>query len=390
MNIELMDVKRQHFAHKEEFDNAVLEVLSSGNYIGGKFVKDFEDKFATYYDCKYAISCGNGTDALVLSLKALDIGNGDEIITTPFTFFATAEAIASVGAKPVFVDVNIDDFCIDCNLIEKKINKKTKAILPVHIYGQSCDMDRLKEICDKYSLKLITDCAQSTGTRYKGSRKNTLGDIACFSFFPTKILGCDGDGGMVLTDDDNIASAVRAYKIHGSNIDGFRTLKNYYSNINKTMPSNIELHEDKYHNYLIGYNSRLDAIQANLLSKKLDYIDEYIDKRRKNADYYNVALGNSKFTIPKVPNYSFHTYYIYALQSNNRNECMMKLKSKGVASGIYYPVPLHLQPAFNYLGYKIGDMPNSEFLSLHTFAIPVYPELNNQELEYIVNVINCI
>ena len=173
MNIELMDVRRQHLAHKEEFDNAVLEVLSSGNYIGGKYVKNFEDKFAAYYETKYAISCGNGTDALVLALKALNIGSGDEVITTPFTFFATAEAIANVGAKPVFVDVNINDFCIDCNLIEEKITKNTKAILPVHIYGQSCDMDKLREICDKHNLKLVTDCAQSTGTRYKDSRKKT-------------------------------------------------------------------------------------------------------------------------------------------------------------------------------------------------------------------------
>ena len=383
MNIELMDVKRQHLAHKEEFENSVTEVLRSGSYIGGKFVKDFEEKFAAYYDTKYAISCGNGTDALVLALKALNIGSGDEVITTPFTFFATAEAIANVGAKPVFVDVNIDDYCIDCNLIEEKITKNTKAILPVHIYGQSCDMDRLRNICDKFNLKLITDCAQSTGTRYKNSRKATLGDIACFSFFPTKILGCDGDGGMVLTDNEDIASAIRAYKVHGSNKDGYMTLKNSYLGSNKDFPNEINLVEDKYHNYLVGYNSRLDAIQANLLNKKLDYLDEYIEKRRKNADYYNNALNNFIFSTPKVPSYSFHTYYIYALKSNNRDGLMKRLKDNGVAAGVYYPVPLHLQPAFHYLGYKKGDMPNSEFLSDNLFAIPVYPELNNEELKYV-------
>ena len=380
-----MDVKRQHLAHKNEFDNAVLEVLSSGSYIGGNYVKSFEDKFAAYYNSKYAVSCGNGTDALVLALKALGIGSGDEVITTPFTFFATAEAIASVGAKPVFVDVNINDFCIDCNRIEEKINKNSKAIIPVHIYGQSCDMDKLRGICDKHNLKLITDCAQSTGTMYKGSRKKTLGDVACFSFFPTKILGCDGDGGMVLTDDDKIAAAIRAYKVHGSNKDGYNTLKNCFISNNKDFPNGIKLVEDKYHNYLVGYNSRLDAIQANLLNKKLDYLDEYIEKRRENADFYDTMLESSKYAIPKVPDYSFHTYYVYALQSNNREEVMAKMKEKGIATGIYYPVPLHLQPAFYDLGYKIGDLPNSELLSNNLFTIPVYPELSKDELNYIVN-----
>lgn len=390
MNIELMDVRRQHLAHKEEFDNAVLEVLSSGNYIGGKYVKNFEDKFAAYYETKYAISCGNGTDALVLALKALNIGSGDEVITTPFTFFATAEAIANVGAKPVFVDVNINDFCIDCNLIEEKITKNTKAILPVHIYGQSCDMDKLREICDKHNLKLVTDCAQSTGTRYKDSRKKTLGDVACFSFFPTKILGCDGDGGMVLTDDENVATAVRAYKLHGSNRDGYYTLKSSYLTNNKEFPDEIDLVEDKYHNYLVGYNSRLDAVQANLLSKKLDYLDKYIEGRRNNADCYNSALKNSRISIPKVPEYSFHTYYVYALQSDSREEIMAKLKVKGVATGVYYPVPLHLQPAFYNLGYKKGDMPNAEFLADNLFVVPVYPELFAEELEYIANMLSTL
>ena len=384
MNIELMDVRRQHLAHKTEFDNAILEVLSSGIYIGGKYVKDFEEKFAIYYNCKYAISCANGTDALVLALKALNIGFGDEVITTPFTFFATAEAIASVGAKPVFVDVNIDDFCIDCNLIEEKINKNTKAILPVHMYGQSCDMDRLREICDKFKLKLITDCAQSTGTKYKGNRSNTLGDVSCFSFFPTKILGCAGDGGMVLTNDENIANSVSAYKVHGSSRYGYITLKNNYLNNNKSFPSEISLFEDKYHNYLVGFNSRLDAIQANLLSKKLDYLDEYIEKRRKNAEIYNFELKNSKLLIPKVPDYSFHTYYVYALQVDDRKKYFIKLKEKGISTGIYYPVPLHLQPAFFNLGYKKGDMPNAEFLSEHIFSIPVYPELTKEEIDYII------
>ena len=388
MNIELMNVRKQHLAHQSEFENAVIDVLRSGSYISGKFVTDFEEKFAAYYGVKYAISCGNGTDALVLALRSLNIGAGDEVITTPFTFFATAEAIASVGAKPVFVDVNIEDYCIDCKLIESKITNKTKAILPVHIYGQSCDMDKLYEIRDKYNLKLIMDCAQSTGTEYKNSRKKTLGDIACFSFFPTKILGCDGDGGMVLTDDENIASAIRAYRVHGSNIDGFKTLNNYYKNTNQSIPLGIELSEDKYHNYLIGYNSRLDAVQANLLSKKLDYLDQYIERRREIARIYNDNLKHTRYVIPKVPEYSYHTYYIYALQCSDVNDIIVKLNDSGVASGVYYPVPLHLQPAFHNLGYKKGDLPNAEYLSTHTFAVPVYPELKEEEIDYIISVLH--
>ena len=388
MNIELMDIKKQHIAHCEEFDNAALEVLHSGKYIGGKFVIDFEEKFAAYYGSKFAISCGNGTDALILALKALGIGAGDEVITTAFTFFATAEAIASVGAKPVFVDVKINDYCIDCNLIEEKITNNTKAILPVHIYGQSCDMDKLRDICDKHKLNLITDCAQSTGTRYKNSKKSTLGDVACFSFFPTKILGCDGDGGMVLTDDEEIASALRAYKVHGSNIDGYKTLERKYIHNNISLPKDIKLVEDKYHNYIIGCNSRLDAIQANILSKKIDYLDEYILKRRNNAKKYNDGITNAKFIKPSVPEYSYHTYYIYALQTDNPQGIMDKLKSNGIGTGVYYPVPLHLQPAFNELGYNVGDLPNAEYLSAHTFAVPVYPELGDDETEYIIKVLN--
>ena len=365
--------------------NAIVEVLRSGSYIGGEFVRNFEEKFAAYYGAKYAVSCGNGTDALILSLKALNIGAGDEVITTPFTFFATAEAIAHVGARPVFVDVNKSDYCIDCDMIEKNISKKTKAIMPVHIYGQSCDMDKLYNLCDKYNLKLITDCAQSTGTKYKGRRDLTLGDIACFSFFPTKILGCDGDGGMILTNDENIASAVKAYKVHGSNIEGYNTLKQNYLINNMDFPKNITLNADKYHNYLVGYNSRLDALQANLLSKKLDYLDEYIDKRRKIAEEYNSNLKDSCYVIPQVPEYSYHTYYIYALQYDNVKKIITKLKANGIGTGVYYPVPLHLQPAFNYLGYQKGDMPNAEYLASHTFAIPVYPELSNDEVIYIVD-----
>ena len=225
MKIQLMNVLRQHETHATEYEEAALGVLRSGGYIGGTEVSSFEEEFAAYEGAKFGISCGNGTDAIVLALRALGIGKGDEVITVSWTFFATAESIAAVGATPVFVDVCADTYCMDSKLAEAAITEKTKAILPVHFYGQSCDVEALREICKKYNLYLITDCAQSAGSRYKGERKNTLGDVSCFSFFPTKNLGGDGDGGMVLTDNEDVAKACRSLKVHGSGKDGLWTLK---------------------------------------------------------------------------------------------------------------------------------------------------------------------
>lgn len=228
MKIQLMNVQRQHERYASEYEEAALKVLRSGGYIGGEEVRKIEEEFAEYEGAKYGISCGNGTDALVLALRALGIGLGDEVITVSWTFFATAESIAAVGATPVFIDVCSDTYCMDPNLIEAAITEKTKAVLPVHFYGNSCEMDDIKKICKKHNLYLITDCAQSAGTRYKGERRNTLGDVSCFSFFPTKNFGCDGDGGMVLTDNEDIAKACRSLKVHGSGKDGLWTLKREY------------------------------------------------------------------------------------------------------------------------------------------------------------------
>ena len=384
MRIQLMNVQRQHEEHAKEYEEAALSVLRSGNYIGGNEVTAFEEEFAAYEGAKYGISCGNGTDALVIALRALGIGNGDEVITVSWTFFATAESIAAVGATPVFVDVDEKTYCINTRLIEKAITSKTKAILPVHFYGQSCDMDKLWAICRKHKLYLITDCAQSTGTKYKGERKNTLGDISCFSFFPTKNLGCDGDGGIILTDNEDIAKACRSLKVHGSGKDGLWTLKREYALRGIEFPKNMPVGENKYFNYLIGYNSRLDAVQAAILRKKLTHIDEFIDGRRNNAIKYNQALLKSPYILPFESPYSYHSYYIYALKHKNAQAIMNYLKEKGIACGTYYPVPLHLQGAFAHLGYKEGDLPVTEELSKTTFAIPVFPELYDEEREYII------
>ena len=384
MKIQLMNVQRQHETHASEYEEVALNVLRSGGYIGGENVSKFEEEFAEYNGSKYGVSCGNGTDALILAMRALGIGAGDEVITVSFTFFATAESIAAVGATPVFVDVMSDTYCMNPDLAEAAITSKTKAILPVHIYGNSVNMDALRDICKKHNLYLITDCAQSAGTRYKGSRKEALGDVSCFSFFPTKNLGCDGDGGMVVTDNEDIARACRSLKVHGSGKDGLWTLKQQYEAAREAFPKNMPQGESKYYNYLIGYNSRLDAIQAAILRKKLTHLEEFVEGRRKNAHLYNEGLKDTEYVIPVEGENSYHSYYIYALKHPKAQSIMSKLQDAGVACGTYYPVPLHLQGAFAALGYKEGDLPITEELCRTTFAIPVFPELNDEEREYII------
>lgn len=384
MKIQLMNVQRQHETYASEYEEAALRVLRSGGYIGGSEVSSFEEEFAEYQGAKYGISCGNGTDAIVLALRALGIGEGDEVITVSWTFFATAESIAAVGATPVFIDVCPDTYCMNPELIEAAITKKTKAVLPVHFYGNSCDMDAIRSICKKHNLYLIADCAQSAGSKYKGERKNTLGDVSCFSFFPTKNLGCDGDGGMVLTDNEEAARACKSLKVHGSGKDGLWTLKREYAMRGEEFPENMPVGESKYFNYLIGYNSRLDAIQAAILRKKLTHLDEFVDGRRRNAELYNEAFKGTEYTVPIEGRYAYHSYYIYALKHDNAQSIMKKLQDNGIPCGTYYPVPLHLQGAFASLGYKDGDLPVTENLSKTTFAIPVFPEMYDEEREYII------
>ncbi|MBE5943871.1 MAG: DegT/DnrJ/EryC1/StrS family aminotransferase [Lachnospiraceae bacterium] len=384
MKVQLMNIQRQHETYASDYEDAMLRVVRSGNYIGGEEVALFEKEFAEYEGAKYGISCGNGTDAIVIALRALGIGCGDEVITVAWTFFATAESIAAVGAKPVFIDVCSDTYCMNPELIESAITGKTKAVLPVHFYGNSCDMDKIREICKKHNLYLIMDCAQSVGTEYKGTRKGTLGDVSCFSFFPTKNLGCAGDGGMILTDDENIASACKALKLHGSGKDGLNTYKRLCENNGREIPNNIPVGETKYYNYLVGYNSRLDALQAAILRKKLTHIDEFVKGRRKNAKMYDEAFKKTTYVTPKEGVNSYHSYYIYALKHDNAIKIIESLNENGVACGIYYPVPLHLQGAFAYLGYKEGDLPVSENLSKTTFAIPVFPELYDDERNYVI------
>lgn len=390
MNIPLIDLKAQYESLADKLNEATLGILSSANYIMGKTVLDFEKEFANYIGVKHAISVGNGTDALVLALKSIGIGQGDEVITTPFTFFATAEAISAVGGTPVFVDVNKDTFNIDTTKIEEKITSKTKAIMPVHIFGQSADMDEINEIAKKHNLMVIEDACQAIGGKYKGRKIGTLGDVACFSFFPTKNLGCAGDGGMIVTDNDEIATIARALRTHGSGENGQKAY-NLLNNIEEEVQKADEGANDtvynplKYYNYLIGYNTRLDAIQAAILNVKIKEIDKWNAKRREIVKVYNEALQNNDLVTPVAKDYNEHVYHMYILQSENREEVLQKLKEAGIATGVYYPVPLHLQKVYKNLGYKEGDMPVAEYLSHRTFAIPVYPELNEEQVQYIIS-----
>lgn len=389
MNIPLIDLQAQYKSLEEELNKAALEVLSSAKYIMGENVIEFEKEFASYIGVKHAISVGNGTDALVLALKAMGIKSGDEVITTPFTFFATAEAISAVGAVPVFVDVEKETFNIDVTKIEEKITNKTKAIIPVHIFGQAADMDEINKIAKKHNLLVLEDACQAIGGKYKGKNIGALADAACFSFFPTKNLGCAGDGGMIVTDNDDIAIIARALRTHGSGENGQKAY-NLLNNITEEVKTAEGVDDTvynplKYYNYLIGYNTRLDAIQAALLRIKLKEIDKWNSKRREIVKIYNDALQNSDYVTPFCREDVEHVYHMYILQSEKREEIIAKLKKAGVATGVYYPIPLHLQKVYKDLGYKEGDMPVAEYLSHRTFAIPVYPELTKEQVDYILS-----
>ena len=389
MNIPLIDLRAQYNSISKELDKATIDVLSSAAYIMGKNVTEFEKEFANYIGTKHAISVGNGTDALVIALKALGIGEGDEVITSTFTYFASAECISAVGATPVFVDVEKDTFNIDPDKIEEKITERTKAIIPVHIFGQSADMDKINIIAKKHNLKVIEDACQAVGAKYKGKMIGTLSDVACFSFFPTKNLSCAGDGGMIVTSDDNVATIAIALRTHGSGETGqkaYNLLNNITEEVVTSKSGDDTVYNPfKYYNYLIGYNSRLDAIQAAILRVKLPHLDKWNLRRREIAKIYDEELIDSNVITPIVREENDTVYHQYVLQSDNREEMLAKLKEKGIATGVYYPVPLHLQKVYTDLGYKEGDMPVAEYLSHRTFAIPVYPELSEEQIQYIVD-----
>jgi len=362
MKIPVFDLTRQYQQIKPEIDKKVKEVLGGGSYILDKNVSLFEEEFAKHCGAKYAIGVASGTDALTLALRALDIGKGDEVITTPFTFVATTEAIHSVEAKIVFVDIDLDSYTIDPQEIEKKITKKTKAIVCVHLYGQPCDMQAIMRLVRKYNLKLIEDCAQATGARYKDSKVGTFGDAGCFSFYPTKNLGAYGDGGIIITNKKQIAEKARMFRAHGS--------------------------RGKYEHIVHGYNSRLDELQAAILCVKLKYLDKWNKARRENAAYYNEKLSaleaEGVIARPKEQKDTKHVYHLYVLRVKERTALMKFLKSRGIGTSFHYPIPLHLQKVYKGLGYCRSDFPNSEFAAKEIVTFPLYPELRKKEIDYVV------
>ncbi len=362
MKIPLLDLKAQYQSVKTEVDVAVKKVVEAQDFILGEEVNGLEKEVAAYCGTKYGVGVASGTDALILSLKALDIGPGDEVITTPFTFFATAESISIVGAKPIFVDIDPKTYNIDPALIAKKITKRTKAIMPVHLYGQCADMDPIVEIARKHDLKVIEDNAQAIGATYKGRKSGSMGDIGALSFFPSKNLGAFGDGGMVVTNDEKLAEKIRVLRVHGSAV--------------------------RYIHSEIGMNSRLGNLQAAVLRIKLKYLDNWLEARRENAKFYNEKLKATPVVTPYVPDYNVHTYHQYTLSVKTDKEKLMKhLLDNGVETRTYYPIPLHLQECYKPLGYKIGDMRESEDAAKEAFSIPIFPEITLEQKRYVADTI---
>ena len=386
--IPAMNVKRQYESIQEELDRAAIEVLHSGKYILGETVENFEKKFADYCGVKYAIGVGNGTDALCIALKACGIVAGDEVITTSMSFIATAESIAAVGAKPVFADCTIDTHLLNPAKIEEKITSKTKAIIPVHLYGQCADMDAIMEIAGKYNLIVIEDGAQAAGAEYKGRKAGSLGDVGCFSFFPTKNLGCAGDGGMITTNDEAVYRKCRAYRVHGSGNDGLYAYCGEKGIDQQSIRVDFGRNLPKYYNFVTGYNSRLDAIQAAILSVKLDYLDEWNKRRRQIADTYEKRISNPHITKPVTAPDNMHTYYVYAITADDRDGLRNYLEENGIGSGVYFPVQVNKQKVFENLDSFNESFPGADNVATNTLVIPMFPELTDEEIDKVIDVVN--
>ena len=366
MQVPLLDLKAQYKTIESEIRAAIDSVLESQHFIMGPQVRGLEERVARYVNARHAIGCASGSDALLLSLMAIDLKVGEEVVTTPYTFFATAGAIARLGGRTVFVDIDPCTYNIDPNLIEEKITSKTRAIIAVHLYGQAADMDPIMEIAKRHDLVVIEDAAQAIGTEYKGRRVGAIGHFGCFSFFPSKNLGGLGDGGIVTTNSDEYAEKLRALRVHGS--------------------------KPKYYHKVVGVNSRLDTINAAAIEVKLGHLDKWSAARKANAKWYNRAfveagLVDRHIQTPfEVPG-GRHIYNQYVIRAKDRDGLQKHLKDNGIGTEVYYPVPLHLQECFAELGYREGDFPQAEAAAKETLALPIYPELTGEQKEYVVSVI---
>jgi dTDP-4-amino-4,6-dideoxygalactose transaminase len=406
MKIPLVDLEQQVQSLKADILTKTEELLDQASFIMGKEVVGLEEKFCEFVEVKHAISCNSGTDALILIMEAMGIGEGDEVITTPFTFFATAECISRVGATPVFIDVDPNTMNMDVTQIEKAITSKTKAILPVHIFGQPADMEAILEIAKKKNLFVIEDACQAIGATCTFSsgqvyQVGSMGDATAFSFYPTKNLGAYGDGGMITTNSDRLAKIMKALRVHGSGVNG----KNAYElitgevvefGVENTEAVNSTVYDPtKYYNFLIGMNSRLDAMQAGILQVKMKHLNEWNEQRQKLSARYTEKLGKEQLLgenslMPQqVLDSVASVYHLYIVKCECREELSQFLNQNGVATGTYYPVPLHLQKVYQMgkhnLEYKLGDLPQSEWLSRRTMALPLFPEMTDEQQNYIID-----
>ena len=366
MAIPLVDLKAQYNSIKDEIDDAIQGVIQNSQFILGEEVAAFESELATYCHTKYAIGVASGTDALHLALLACEIKPGDEVITTPFTFIATTEMIYECGARPAFVDIDPRTYNIDSKLVEVKITPKTRAIIPVHLFGQPADMEPILELGKKYGLKVIEDCAQALGAEYKGRRVGSLGDVGCLSFFPSKILGAYGDGGAVVTSNQGVAEKIKLLRNHGG--------------------------KQKYFYVINGYNSRLDSIQAAILRIKLRYLEDWVKQRCQKASLYCRLLGGvDGIELPYISPDIRHVFNYYTIRLRNsrvsRDKLQEYLQAKGISTAIYYPLSLHLQEVYKSLGYKIGDFPESERAQEEVLSLPIYPELSEKQIREVVEAI---
>jgi dTDP-4-amino-4,6-dideoxygalactose transaminase len=361
MPIPLVDLKAQYQTIKPEIDAAMQRVVNNTSFILGKEVAEFEKNFAAFCHAQYCVGTDSGTAALHLALLILGVKAGDEVITTTHTFIATAEVISLIGAKPLFVDIDPRTYNIDPTKIEAAITPRTRAIIPVHLYGQPAEMDAILDIAHKHNLRVIEDAAQAHGAEYRGRRAGTIGDVACFSFYPGKNLGAYGDAGALVTNDAALADHARVLRDHGRS--------------------------EKYAHKLVGYGYRLDALQAAILGAKLPHLDAWNARRREIADYYTELLTNTDIVTPYVPPHIKPIYHIYCIRSKNRDGLKQHLKARGIETGIHYPIPLHLQPVYQNLGYNAGNFPETEKAANEILSLPMYPELTDAQAQQIVDAI---
>lgn len=360
--VPFLDLKSHHAPLLGEISGAIREVIDSGAFAGGPFVTRFEEDFAAYSDCQHAIGVGSGTEALWLTLLALGVGPGDDVITVPSTFMATAEAITYCGARPVFVDVDERNYTMDPAALKDALTARTKAVIPVHLFGQPADMDPILEFARRHGLFVVEDACQAHGAKYKGRRAGTLGDAGCFSFYPGKNLGAFGEAGAVVTNNIEVDEKIRILRDHGQ--------------------------IRKYHHTMVGWNCRMDGIQAAVLRVKLRFLERGNQLRRSHAAHYDRALADIEGIVtPTQADYARHVYHVYAIRVQERNEIMSFLAEKGIGCGVHYPVPIHLQEAYRDLGYRLGAFPRAEQSACELISLPMFPELTSVQLEIVIQAV---